>query len=236
MDNNTNFYLSGLISFSLFILVFLLFAILLFDSQSSKKFALKKDDFISISLISTKVPIPIIKKQKSTPIVNEADSSENKEVDINNLFSDVWTKKIIHKKEETKPQDTKRLLAIQKKIKASKVNSVKSIAQKVNNTKSDKKTEQISTADEVNEYLAKIQAIVYEYFNVPPNSEGSSVKTVIELDALGKVLDFRVLNYSNNTALNAEADKIRERLMYVTFPKNPQKKSSRTIVILISEE
>ena len=101
---------------------------------------------------------------------------------------------------------------------------------------SNKQTRQNSTADEVNEYLARIQAIVYSHFRVPVNSEGNSVKTVIELNTLGKVLDFRVLNYSPNEALNAEADKIRERLIYITFPKNPEKKSSRTIVILISKE
>lgn len=224
MDNNTNFYISGFIAFALFTLFFLLFAILLFNPQSSKIYALKKENFISISLITSKVEIPQNKKETLQDPVEE-------NIDVNNLFSDVWTKKILPKEVKTKPQESKRLLEIQKKIKTSSINDVKPISKQAN-----RELEQTSSANEVNEYLAKIQAIVYSYFRVPANSQGSRVKTVIELDALGKVLDFRVLNYSNNDALNAEADKIRERLMYVTFPKNPEKISSRTIVILISKE
>lgn len=224
MDNNFNFYISGFIAFALFILFFLLFALVLFDPQTNKTYALKKDKFISISLVTSKVEIPKAIKQKIQDPVEE-------NIDVNNLFSDVWTKKITHKKETHIVKDSKRLFEIQKKIKRSSENNVKTISQESNS-----QTRQNSTADEVNEYLAKIQAIVYSYFRVPVNSEGNSVKTVIELNTLGKVLDFRVLNYSPNEALNAEADKIRERLIYITFPKNPEKKSSRTIVILISKE
>ncbi|CAI6150777.1 MAG: hypothetical protein SPLUMA2_SPLUMAMAG2_00605 [uncultured Sulfurimonas sp.] len=224
MDNNFNFYISGFIAFALFILFFLLFALVLFDPQTNKTYALKKDKFISISLVTSKVEIPKAIKQKIQDPVEE-------NIDVNNLFSDVWTKKITHKKETHIVKDSKRLFEIQKKIKRSSENNVKTISQESNS-----QTRQNSTADEVNEYLAKIQAIVYSYFRVPVNSEGNSVKTVIELNTLGKVLDFRVLNYSPNEALNTEADKIRERLIYITFPKNPEKKSSRTIVILISKE
>ncbi|HIC12624.1 MAG TPA: hypothetical protein EYO75_04515 [Sulfurimonas sp.] len=224
MDNNFNFYISGFFAFALFILFFLLFALVLFDPQTNKTYALKKDKFISISLVASKVEIPKAKKQKIQDPVEE-------NIDVNNLFSDVWTKKITHKKETHIVKDSKRLFEIQKKIKRSSINNVKTISQVSN-----KQTRQNSTADEVNEYLARIQAIVYSHFRVPVNSEGNSVKTVIELNTLGKVLDFRVLNYSPNEALNAEADKIRERLIYITFPKNPEKKSSRTIVILISKE
>jgi len=113
------------------------------------------------------------------------------------------------------------------------------LTQKLNSsetTKSNNKSDASSTAEQVNEYLAKIQAIVYSYFHVPPNTQGSSVKSVIELNAFGKMLDFRVLTYSDNAALNAEADKIKERLQSVIFPKNPQNRSSKTVVILISKE
>jgi protein TonB len=106
----------------------------------------------------------------------------------------------------------------------------------LDNVKTNSKNKNSSTADQVNGYLAKIQAIVYQYFQVPSNSQGNSVKTVIELNSLGKVIDFRVLTYSANESLNSEVDRIRERLKYVVFPKNPQNKSSRTIIILVSKE
>jgi len=107
--------------------------------------------------------------------------------------------------------NSKRIQDIAKKLKPTDTKNVNSLSEKIERLdlkESDKNTQQASTANEVNEYLAKIQAIVYQYFKVPPNSEGHSVKTVIELDPFGHMMDFRILNYSANEALNAEADNI----------------------------
>jgi len=68
------------------------------------------------------------------------------------------------------------------------------------------------------------------------NTQGQSVKTVIELDPFGKVLDFRVLQYSQSSVLNEEVDKMKERLLHVVFPLNPQHQNSTTVVVLISKE
>lgn len=209
----------------------------LFDVKNIQSFALKKDTYISISLET-----PVVKQAKSQQVkksqpVESVSEEPSKDIDVNDLFSEVWTKKIAQK--EKKPINSKRLQEMQKKIKKVESNSVKPIAQKVDNLDkfdSNQETQSSSTADEVNEYLAKIQAIVYQYFNVPPNSQGNSVKIVIELNALGKMLDFRVLTYSQNSELNAEVDNIKERLKSVVFPKNPENKSSKTVVILIAKE
>ena len=238
-SNNTNFYLSGLISLGLFTLFLMLSLTMLFSPSKINTFALKKDNFISISLEIPKEKAVQEKKHEKAPSAVEPVVTPKKNIDVNNLFSDVWTKKITPKKETVKKTNPRKFLELQKKIKTSKENDVKSISDKVNNldnVKTNKDSDASSTAQEVNEYLAKIQAIVYQYFHVPANSEGSSVKTVIELNSLGKVLDFRVLNYSTNSALNAEVDKIKNRLKHVIFPKNPENRSSRTIVILISKE
>ncbi|MBN2815109.1 MAG: TonB C-terminal domain-containing protein [Campylobacterales bacterium] len=238
MDNNSNyFYISGFISFSLFFVFLLLFVIMLFDVKKNASYALNKDNYVSVS-----IQIPTVSKPKTTKAPKAVSApvqttSESKNIDVNDLFSDVWTKKIV--KQETKKVNSKRLLEIQKKIKTVEANDVKKIHENSENTQeSDASKEELSEskANEVNEYLAKIQAIVYQYFNVPANSQGYSVKTLIELNALGKMLDFRILSYSQNSALNSEADKIKERLKNVVFPVNPQNRSSRTVVILISKE
>jgi len=62
------------------------------------------------------------------------------------------------------------------------------------------------------------------------------VKAVIELSAYGKVLDFRILTYSGNEALNQECDLIKDRLIGVLFPSNPQQKSFKTIVNITSDK
>ena len=238
-SNNNYFLISGFISFSIFALFLFSFILMMFEPSKINSYALKKDNYISISLEIPKIQTKQPKSQKKATEIQTSTPVESKNIDIDDLFSDVWTKKIVKTKKKVVPDNSKRILDIQKKINTTQDNDVKSISEKVNNidnikTNKDKKTS--STAQEVNEYLAKIQAIVYQYFKVPHNSEGNSVKTVIELNSLGKVLDFRVLTYSANEALNSEADKIRDRLIHVIFPKNPQNKSSRTVVILISKE
>ena len=239
VDNRTNLYLSGLISFALFSLFFFSFITMMFTPSKIDTFALKKNDFISISLEVQELKVSSSKKIEtvSTPESSEIDTEKN--IDINNLFSDVWTKKITKKEEPTKKVNSHRLAEIQKKIKTTQENQVESISEKLtklDSIKTDTTDNSSSSAEQVNEYLAKIQAIVYQHFHVPQNSEGSSVKTVIELNALGKVIDFRILRYSDNEALNSEADNIAKRLKYVVFPRNPQNRSSRTVVILVSKE
>ena len=208
---------------------------MLFTTKEQKSYALTKKNYVSVSIVT---PKNIAKFSSSASAVKSLSKSVSKDIDVNDLFSDVWTQKIATKP-KLKKVNSKRIQDIAKKIKVSDANSVNSISkkiEKIDESKDNKDKEKISAANEVNEYLAKIQSIVYQYFNVPPNTEGNSVKTVIELDPLGRLIDFRVLNYSANAALNDEVDKIKERLKNVVFPKNPQNSSSKTIVVLISKE
>ena len=207
------------------------------SSSNINEYALEKDNYISISMdIQPKSSKSAKKSLQPTPVESSV-SEMPQDVDVNDLFSDVWTKKI--QKKKIQPKDSKRIKDIQKKIKTTQANSVESISEKFNeldNSKLNEENSPSSTANEVNEYLAKIQALVYRYFNVPPNSEGYSVMAYIELNSIGKVMGFRILNYSANDALNAEVDKIKDRLKSVVFPINPQNKSFSTKVILKSKE
>jgi len=235
--NNSYFIISGFISLSLFATFLFLFFYMIFLDKENKIYALTKDKFISVSIVMpSKVTKPTShKKSFSTPVASK-NLSKDKDIDVNDLFSDVWTPKI---KDKKKKINSKRLQDLTRKIKTAKSNKVNSLAEKIEKSDSNelnKEENEASVGNEVNEYLAKIQAIVYQHFHVPPNSEGNSVKTLIELDPLGKMIDFRILNYSSNEALNEEADKIKERLKNVVFPINPQNRSSRTVVVLISKE
>ncbi len=208
---------------------------MMFVVKKDTSYGLTKQKFIAVSVV---MPKNIAKLTSSVSLPQSTSKSVSQDIDVNDLFSNVWTQKI---KPQNKPKkvNSKRIQDIAKKVKTAQKNQVNSIAQKIENLdvqESQKNESQASSADEVNEYLAKIQAIVYQHFNVPPNSAGNSVKTVIELDPLGHMKDFRILTYSANEALNAEADRIKERLQNVIFPKNPQNRSSRTIVVLISKE
>ncbi len=225
---------------------------MMFVSSKAQTFALKKDNYISIS-----IEMPIIETQKDKKSIKKMDNIvsdvasiqepiQAKDVNVEDLFSDVWTKKITKSKPQKKEKrvekklvNAKVLKELEKKIKTLEKSDKKQISKEfetVEKTSKDKDENKVSTANEVNEYLAKINALVYKYFYPPSNSQGHSVKTVIELSAIGKVEDFRILSYSANDALNKECEKIKVRLMSVIFPLNPKNKSSRTIVILTSEE
>ncbi|MDQ7045332.1 MAG: TonB C-terminal domain-containing protein [Sulfurimonas sp.] len=237
--SNPYFLVSGFISLSLFTLFLSLFFYMMFSSTKINTFALNKDNFISISLETVVIPtkkankVPVIKKEEAKA------AEEVKEVDIGNLFSDVWTKDIKIKKVKEKKVDNKRLELIQKKIKKSENNSVQSVEEVVKNEQAkviDEENKKSSSGDEVNEYLAKIQGLVYKYFEPPANSQGHKVTVIIELSAYGKILDFRILKYSENQALNKECDMIKDRLMGILFPSNPQNKSFSLSVDLISDK
>jgi len=210
---------------------------MMFNSVAIDSYGLEKKDYISVSL---EIPEIVTKKNnKTVDRVEEAISTpvESQDINVEDLFNDVWTKKIT--KPKKKPVNSKRIKEIQKQIKTVNKNSVESFSEKISNLDAKEKSDEsnpTSAGSEVNEYLAKINALVYKYFNPPQNSDGNSVKAVIELSAIGKVKSFRVLTYSSNELLNTECDKIETRLMGVIFPINPQNKSSRTIVILTSKE
>jgi len=226
--SNSYFFISGFISLSLFSLIVLLFFQMVLSKPKPKIYALKKDTFISVSFEIPKKK-EIVKSTKQVKVDTPTPVVEKQEVDVTNLFSDVWTKKIKpKKKKEPKKEINKRLQKV--------LNNTKKVAVKKTVTKAKKVEKVVSTGNEVNEYRAKIQAIVYDSFNPPQNSQGYSVIAVIYLSAMGKVDDFRVLRYSENELLNKECDRLRDKLMHKLFPKNPDNKSGNYKIILTSKE
>lgn len=97
------------------------------------------------------------------------------------------------------------------------------------------KEKQAEELQKIIEYRSMIQALVYKYFNPPENSQGNTVEAVLELGAFGKFLDFKILTYSSNDALNKECDNMKNRLEHVPFPDNPDNKSVKLMIILASE-
>lgn len=237
VEKKSLFILSGVISLSIFILLlsFLLYAV--YSSSEIKTYALTKDNFVSISLETSVTPT---KKTKTmpTPVEEKQNVTESKKIDIGELFSEVATKEINKKVVEKKTED-RRAQEMQRKLKTKTENEAESILEKINNMDApakDAKDNPTSSGSEVNEYYAKIQAIIYEHYIPPLNSQGNTVKVVIELSAIGKVLDFRILTYSSNKAFNEECDKIKDRLKDVLFPVNPNNKSDRITFTITSDK
>ena len=209
---------------------------MVFKQSTLKLYALHKDTYISISIRPNKQSTKSSKKNLTKSVVHENKKAEpviNKNIDIGDIFSDVWTQKITKHKVKKKVNN-KRVLEIGKRLKIKDSIKKQSILEEQN--KQLKENYAKSTANEVNEYYAKIQALVYSHFNPPPNSQGNIVTAYIELDPFGKVLEFKILTYSSNKALNDECDKIRKRLINVIFPVNPEHKIYRGKIRIISKE
>jgi len=254
VNDNKYFYLSGFIS--LFIFSFFIssaiYVMVSFDEVI--KYALEKKEFISISIVIPKIlndsdkKAPV--KKDSNPVViplkeevkidsNPVAPIKKKEVNIDNLFSEVLTKGIEKKKKVPEHTEMRRLDAIAKKVERTKEKKIKSIINKYKDKKiknDGAKSSKNSSANEVNEYFAKIQNMVYKCFYPPQNSQGNTVKAVIKLGALGKVLDFRILQYSSSIDLNNECDRIKQRLSSVVFPVNPKNRSGSYTILLTSKE
>jgi protein TonB len=240
--DNFYFYISGLISLSFFALVTLTFFYMLFNNTDIKSYAFEKKDFISVSIKT----VDVVKPKASKPISSApkditVPEQLNENVNIDELFSDVWTKDIKNQKQKKQEPkiDSKRYNEIARKVKASKENKVESFSEKISkitNSKDSSENEQTSSADEVNEYLAKIQATIYNHFNPPSNTQGKSAQVVIEFSAIGKMIDFRILRYSDSDSFNEEIRRVKERLKSVVFPKNPNNMNYTLTTNIISKE
>ncbi|MDX9814564.1 MAG: TonB C-terminal domain-containing protein [Sulfurimonadaceae bacterium] len=246
------FYLSGFLSLSLFSFFISLFIYGLFSELEVKNYALKKENFVSISLQSIDVPISSPKKTEATPIKKEEPTpvqkpvepikeTPKKDINLDSLFSSVVTKDIKKEIKQPEKKPDKRLADnLSAKPKTKSEDSAKSsLSSMVDSITSDKKsdtTQKTSGGNEVNEYLAKIQAIVYDNFFPPSATEGLVVKVAVEINALGRVVSFRVVSYSNHDGLNHEVDRIESRLKSIIFPQNPNGKSQTHYINLISKD
>ena len=225
---------------------------ILLQQEKLKQFALKKDNYISISInmsLENKKTVKKSLKNEALPVVKEIKKQEPKppvkkpienvkpkEVSKNiaDLFSSVKTQKISHKSKK-KPVYDKKLLSKLSKKTAKKSTTQKSAAASMMK-KIEISSQSASTSPDVNEYLAKIQAIIYEHFYPPMNSEGLSAIVSIRFDGSGKIISYRVLSYSGNDMFNSEVDALQSRLRALTFAKHPEGKSENVKIILTSQE
>ncbi|NPA66573.1 MAG: TonB C-terminal domain-containing protein [Epsilonproteobacteria bacterium] len=231
------FLLAAFLSLLIFGLFLFGFIYLLFVQNNIQKYGFEKKKYFSVSIDikqNIKKTIPkkatkkkTITKKKKIKKKQVVDPTISEDIAVDDLFDTVWTKKVTPSKKIKR--DHKKLAQIEETFSYEKIEKKEPLQQNSQKTKEESKS---SSAEVVNKYLATIHAIVYEHFFPPQNTQGLEVKVVIELSSLGKMLDFRVLNYSTNSLLNQEVDQIKQRLKTVLFPKNPNNTKARVIIIL----
>lgn len=245
VQSRAYFIISGIISFVILFIAFAASVYILFTNEKIKTYALKKDNFISISLnnipkttkkvIKKSVKKKVVKKVIDTPIIDE---------DIGSLFSNVATKKIIHKKREIKKRriDKNILEAVNKEFNTLKENKVdnnisKKLEElKLRNSKVALVNQKASTALDINEFLASLQAFIYDKFYPPVNSSGNSAVVRIWISKESTLSRFIIIAPSNNDYFDDEIKSLERRLSSVKFPTNPQKKEMVIDITLVAKE
>lgn len=240
------FFLSGLISFTLFILLAALAGYSLIITPKIEQFSMIKSDVINVSIALSEVksteetiPEPVISPTEPTVAQEEEKVTDTESIpEISDLFAQVQPDKTSKKKQED-TREREQLNALEKEVlerretprfsdKVNKVTlvkpSVKMIAQGG------------STGPLVNEYHAKIQGLVYTYFRPPSGSAGEVARVRMSISASGKLIGYRVIRYSENSSFNNEVDWLKDRLGSIRFPEHPDGKDAVFEIILTAKE
>lgn len=250
VESSRDFYLGGLYALTLFAVIAMLFFQILAGLEKMHSYALKKSTSVTVSLVDR--PLTTTKKKDAalTPVPKvEKKSSLNTEKktapveDISSLFSEVKTQKIVHRKtpRTQKKIDSKRIAALQKRIKTTKKRATSATAEEVKKLALVRPSQvaggsKASGGAEVDAYFAKIQATIYDHFFPPANSEGSVAQVRVWLSASGKMTRFAILRRSGDPLFDAEVDALGKRLAGVTFARNPKGKDAVLDVSLVSKE
>ena len=265
MVNDSKYiYISGLISLSFFSLIVTLFVYMILMQERIKTFAMKKDTFVSISLSAIDTSVrdnkkptkkavkkiskpkakpkktptkPAVKKSaiKSTPTPKKAPS-------ISNLFSEVKTAKITHKaKKKIKKIDTKRITHITKRINTTHVTKRSDAKKRLSELQLQESIQLASgmsqsRSPDVDKYLAKVHAFIYDNFHPSQQSANQSAKVRIWLTSSGTMSDFKVLVSSSDAMLNEEVAFLREKLSKMQFPLHPDNRATVIDIIVKAKE
>lgn len=107
---------------------------------------------------------------------------------------------------------------------------------KLRNSKVALVNQKASTALDINEFLAKLQAFVYDRFYPPANSSGNSAIVRIWIGSDSKMSRFIIVAPSNNDYFDDEIKSLKQRLQSVRFPNNPEHKEIVIDITLIAKE
>lgn len=246
-NNDFYFYLGGVLSFALFLLLALTFVLFIMEQSKVKQIQLNSSDYIAVNLNSVPTAPPV-KVEKSEP-VKEAEPEKALETvempankpntDLASLFGEVETKKLVKRSKTDKPAiDDKFIKKIQKRIETKDTKKVastqaSSLVRNLNLTKEQVKIVGDSSGV-VDEYLAKIHAEIYSNFFPPADAVGKVAKVRLEIDAHGTLVSFRVIRYTQDELYDEAVDACLKALHQ--FPANPDNKPISLDIILTVKE
>lgn len=242
------FYLGGIISFTFYLALCLVFVLFIMDKNRVKQIQISSSDYIAVNLNSVITAPPIKAEEPPEQVKEEIVEKQPLETieipkqvntDLSSLFGEVETKELV-KRNKTKSSaiDDKFMKKIQKRIETKNTKQVKSseASSLVKNLKLSKEHIKVvgDSSGVIDEYLAKIHAEVYAKFYPPGESVGKSAKVRLEIDAYGVLVSFRVISYTNDELFNAAVDTCLNALHQ--FAVHPENKAMSLDIILTAKE
>lgn len=235
------FFLSGLISITLFMALLFLAGYSLAVSPVIEQFAVTQSEYVSVSIMepaneAQKSPEAQAVLEKSEAVQEEERIVEPEPVpEISDLFAQVKPDTTPKKK----PEENKQLNALEKEVLERKESP--RFSDKVSKVELAKPSVKMipqggSSGPLVNEYHAKIQALVYTYFRPPSGSAGEAARIRMKISASGKLISYKVMSYSGNGSFNGEVDWLKDRLNSARFPEHPEGKDAVLECILTAKE
>jgi protein TonB len=230
------FFLSGLISLSLFTMLLFFAGYTLIFSPKTEQFAMNKSDVINVSISMSDIktteqndPKPQVEPQPeitpdsviqppALPVVQKESVPE-----ISDLFAQVKPQKIVKKPLEV-TKSSEQLNALEKELLTHK--ETPRFSDKVSKVELVKPSVKMamqggSTGPNVDKYKAKIQGLVEANFHPPSGSGGETAVVLLRIDSMGKMVTFRILKNSKNESFNDEVNWLKDRLSSIRFPDSP---------------
>ncbi|MCP4971006.1 MAG: TonB C-terminal domain-containing protein [Arcobacter sp.] len=224
MQKSGYFYISGFLSFSIYLIICAFFLYYI-NAPKPKKFdSISKTTVLELEIISTRAEKKSIaqkSKVKEQEIVKKSTSKSNKQkADFKSLFANVKTKakKTVEKdvnavKASIDPSRFKSKFQKQKKtdnVSISKIlHETKSTTNKPLNNSSEKGLE--------HEYFSKIKQILWSRWNPKLLEDGLLVKVLVMITNNGN-FDYRIMRYSNDVRFDESLKEFLELQKNEIFP------------------
>ncbi len=224
MQDKNYFYLSGVISVSIYLIFGFLFLFYI-NAPAPKKFDINtKTTVLELELISTKSTEKKVAKKsesKQEKIVKKSTSQSNKQkADFKSLFANVKTKskKVVEKDTTTQKAsiDPSRFRSKFQKEKSTDNLKVSKLLNDVK-TSTNRPVVNSTSKGEEHEYFSKIKQILWERWNPKLLEDGLVVKVLVMITNSGD-FDYRVIKYSNDVRFDESLKEFLNSQVRETFP------------------
>ncbi len=224
MKDKEYFYLSGLVSISIYLVVGLLFLFYV-NSPTAKKYDIStKATVLELELITNKSEKKQVAKKsekKVEQIVKKSTSRSNKQkADFKSLFANVKTKsKNVVEKETTTQKASIDPSRFRSKFQKQKKTDNVSVSKLLNDVKTttNKQIKSTSNKGEEHEYFSKVKEILWQRWNPKLLENGLIVKVLVMITNSGD-FDYRIIKYSNDVRFDESLKEFLDSQVNESFP------------------